>query len=336
MYFVVFLLFVHVNCQLTRLETNSPPGARNAAMWCSNDQQYVFGGKTLAGRTNSLWVYSSGQWTQLDDAPDSLSGVIHWTRGNELWMYGGRTTTIITDKLYKYSNSWSTITTNGPGPGPRYGSIFWYLDSTLYLYGGRSDNHTVQQDMWSLDRNNNWSLISTDKGPGPIDDGKAAVDHSTNNVYVYGGENQQDQIQDNILWMYNNAVGWTSMQIPLNDGREDHLMWISGRTLFIVSGKDETGNIDSDWQYSIESDSWSESDLGLDRWGAAMCQTTDDSVYVHGGRRNGVQLLNDVWTSAKVQPQTTQLADVMSTLTFVLVLVLGIAFAANKYRINKL
>ena len=336
------LLHKHQTPVFTDTALASPPGSRNPMVWCADDLMYVLGGKTDTGRTAQMWMYDSmvDRWFRLPDGPQAFSGAIHWNYGSYLWMYGGRTSDSISDSIYRYSipdRRWEMVP-SGNGPGPRYGSPFWYSQTKLHIYGGRTDNHTIAQDLWSLDMKTlSWNLVSNTNEPGPLDDGKAAVHNNV--VYLFGGEKITNK---NVLWTYTGNK-WNSIDIlegPVD--REDQTMWHNGQYLFIVGGKYDKTVVNDAWQLDTSTMVWQQVQgvSPSDRWGGDSCTLSSGQgqkkTLIYGGATNEAVRMNDVWLYGPTTPVLEQFVDnrvfIMSVLTFVLVVCLALGYIVKKHR----
>lgn len=341
-----------------------PPGRRDAAIWClPHDVVYLMGGRGTSARTDDIWRYeeSTDRWIWLGDAPHAVSGATAWTTDDEhLWFFGGRTDDhVVLPGVHAYDinrRRWTEIApTTQERPEARYGALSWYSAATghLWVYGGKSANKTLLQDMWTFDKQTlAWSPVAATSPPGPRDDG--AVAHQGASVYMLGGETSSLE-----LWHLDvNTMEWTQRAtLAITGGTlQDHAMWMTpaGDQLIVFGGKTASGDASRDtWVYTISDDTWTKaSSVPSVRWGASVCQDPEGYTFLVAGALTNTDFINDAWKHGQqynrvldvISGDTLQgnTAAVMAALTFVLLMIVVIVQSAcwcyrrRKSKINAL
>lgn len=337
-----------------------PPGRRNAALWClEEDVLYLLGGRGLSQRTDDLWRYeeAADRWIWLGDGPHAGSGFTAWTPDSDhLWAFGGRLDDgTALGRIHVYDVKRRRWTTTAPStrerPTPRYGALSWYSRDTgiLWLYGGKNANRTLLRDLWSFDmRTLAWTQVSATPQPGTRDDAAAVTRGAI--AYVLGGEGSSLE-----LWRLDmNTMEWTQHAAPPIEGGElqDHAMWMTpeGDKLVVFGGRLVGGDASPNpWEYTIATDTWTKAHSGpTARWGASSCQDPEGYTFIVAGVSSRTKYLNDVWKYGKVYSRASLVlygdtlqsntAAVMATLTFVLLavaVIVRLVYWCNQRRVKE-
>lgn len=96
--------------------------------------------------------------------------------------------------------TWSVVDATGDVPPPRVGVTMSTVGSTIYVFGGRDDEHTELNELYSFDTcTNKWTLLSSgDVGPPNRSYHSTASDER--HVYIFGGCGVTGRLND--LWAY--------------------------------------------------------------------------------------------------------------------------------------
>ena len=296
----------------------APFGRRNAALWCINDDIYVYGGKNDLERDSTMWMYRKEPqtWTPTDiDNVVGISGMAYWGDG---YMYGGRDDNhTVHAHVWKFGSGYLDV--SGGGPGPRYGMFYWYTGKDVYIYGGLDNTLAMRQDLWKLNVDTlEWTLVGEMNEPGPMDDGYAIYDVRANNAYLF-----RDR-----LWSYDIASNTWSALSDVNgpSKSEDMVMWVDSPTnsVIVFSGKTDTQSLNTMWAYNIGTKIWTTLEMDhkpSPRWGSSMC----GSMYLFGGASDG-RTYNDLWQYSEPTYVWTghyfsKVSATLSAITFVIVLI---------------
>lgn len=338
MWLLFVLLFTAIRCTTSKewsllpAPEPRPYGRRNSAMWCINDELYVYGGKNNHYRDPTMWVYQkeTRRWTQLADGPTpGLSGMAYWGDG---YLFGGRDDNgTAYDIVWKYGQSRERLMTN-IGPEPRYGMLFWATNTYLYVYGGTNSKHEQLQDMWKLHISKlEWTLVSDTNEMGTVDDGSAVYHSKSDVAYLWR----------NNLWSFDlKTEKWTNLGGGTNSppSTEDTALFIDSDSLYLYGGKTESATVDSFYSYAIKSGIWSKIETDTKpsaRWGHSMC----DNTYLFGGKHQK-HPYDDLWVYESTNLEQYEryflrVTTVMSILTFIAVLLFGfiiILMVRNKFQ----
>jgi N-acetylneuraminic acid mutarotase len=155
-----------------------------------------------------------------------------------LIIFGGKIDGGLSNAVHIYAiddNNWTSVET-GNNPEPRYGHTAVVYGSSLFVFGGRFANESVNNEIWSLNLTSfEWTQHFSTETPAP------RLWHTTvllNNKWIlYGGYNGASGTSD--VWSFDFAtLQWTEISAtsPL-DPRSGHVAVALEGEMFVVGGE---------------------------------------------------------------------------------------------------
>jgi len=206
------------------LQTPLPRNAMGMVYSTINSTIYMFGGGgTGYVFLNDMWSYNvsdpTPQWTSISMTnPMTESGgmgMVYSIINSTIYMFGGQNT--ITGNLnttWSYNvvdnpnTEWTSISMTGDIPSPRFnmGMVYSIFNSTIYMFGGYSDNY--KNDVWSYnvgDTNAQWMYLSITDSPSGRYRMSMVYSNFNYNMYIFGGYNGSTSTNDLLSLSYNYA-----------------------------------------------------------------------------------------------------------------------------------
>lgn len=348
------IIIAVINAQWLLLEEDSPKvlttednarssGRRHAALWCFNDDIYMYGGNDGQQSKNDVWKYETEnrRWLWQPDVPLTLTATEHtasWEIMGQLYMYTRKT------ELWMYKpeqRKWTLIVPSNSGidPGPLYASMYWVHkpSNQLYLYGGVSSmsNQTYSDLLWSYNINSNqWRQVTyAGSGPGPLAHGAAVLGNSEDTVYLFGGETSNDRLNDKLYQLDLSTMTWSTSPVSGTSGpsgRKDIVMWMSPtqEKVSVFGGRAGSEVFGEWWIYDHVLQQWYMDDGSGGpnaRWGSSGCRDSKGNFFMFGGTFDDPTYThNDVWKNGPLTP-----ANILTLLEFKLdAVTLGATVAA--------
>ncbi len=308
------------------------PRARGGqgAVWDEDGQRMLVfaGGESL----NDLWSYrpENNSWTRLTPTVAMLPALggaqsVWDARHGQMVIFAGDPGTADPgppDVVRGYrpaSNGWDEVTTSG-GPRLRTGhTVVWddELEQAL-VYGGRRDDGTVSDELWSYQpAGNRWTrLADGSSGPPARAFHSAAWDPRARQLWIFGGLGTSGAALDD-LWSYRLASGtWERVSAaPGPKARARHTaVWdtVAGEMLVYGGYRDQEGYTSEVWSYRPEDGRWTlrepngPAPVGRSRHAAAW-DAANRRMLIFGGFVGGVDYLGDLWAYEPARNAWTQL-----------------------------
>ncbi|EEC84159.1 hypothetical protein OsI_30530 [Oryza sativa Indica Group] len=168
---------------------------------------------------------AAGTWVKLEqkgDGPGARSSHAITLVGGTAYAFGGEFTprVPVDNAMYAFdlkSQCWSALDASGDVPPPRVGVTMASVGATVYMFGGRDQEHKELNELYSFDTaTNRWTLLSSGAGDGPPHrsyHSMVADAAGGGKVYVFGGCGDAGRLND--LWAYDVAAGrWEALPSP--------------------------------------------------------------------------------------------------------------------------
>jgi hypothetical protein len=298
-------------------EANAMPPARSQpAMWCLNDDVYVYGGEGADGeKLTDLWKFETetNRWFWQPAPPAGVEmSPLTWTANGRLWMNGWT----YNPELRAWGN-----TTRYPYGAP--GSAWYYLPTeTLYVYA---------PPRLTAFANGQWTAQAF-SGDSPALPGRATV--IGDSAFVF----ERD------LYCFDVAAStWTHVNAStFPDGRADVATLIDQRTntVAIFGGRIGAEIFGDTWTWDDEKSQWMRlsSNGPAPRWGVGSCvnQQSGETFVFGGATDDPSKKYNDLWKFGPLSKQnildildfqlnatalSAYIGAVFGVLTFVLIVV---------------
>jgi N-acetylneuraminic acid mutarotase len=307
------------------------PRARggSGAVWDEARQQMLIfaGGESL----NDLWSYrpDTNIWSRLTPLvtvlPALASAQSVWDPvRSQMLLFGGDTGTadhgpVDVVRIYRpATHGWEEIPTNG-GPRVRSGHTVVWDDETgqVLVYGGRRDDNTVSDEVWSYQPvGNRWTRLA-DGTAGPVGRAfhSAAWDPRGRQLWIYGGLGANGSAVED-LWSFRPATGaWQRFAGgPGPRARARHTaVWdpVAGEMLVYGGYRDQEGYTSEVWAFRPEEARWvvreatGAAPVGRSRHTAAW-DSASQRMLIFGGFVGGVDYLGDLWAYEPARNAWTQ------------------------------
>lgn len=186
------------NCECT--------GRRHPAFIVKDDKIYVGLGDDLTGDLDDWHIYDmvADTWTEGPDIPSN--GRHHpfmFEANDEIFAGMGHSSSTIFDDWYRFdtsTNSWQSMN-DFPGEARVAGTQFGHQGKG-YVLSGDGDNHSWMPtgEFWEYDAVlDSWTELEPHPGISRWAPGSFVIDGS---VYLFGGENRQQETLQNSMWSY--------------------------------------------------------------------------------------------------------------------------------------
>jgi len=272
------------------------PAPRNSQGECVHESKlFIYGGRGPQGRLNDLWCYDmdSRQWECLvannsKEAIDLRSGCLLEHDGlHTLYVgFGFTEFPVARSDVYAfdlYTGKFSgPISIQGTSPPPRVNFRSWFLDGSLWLYGGSPDGVQCLDDLWSLDvRTRIWTQHRARGKAPPAAQWVSCLRHRDEQVILFGGHGD-DSLPVKLFHMLDcRKMVWTDLTEGFE--RPATVRPILGHSHMNVVAEGEVPPEDSEPV----------------RWEHLMCSTpattlVGDHLVVWGGW-TGVEHRSDLW-----------------------------------------
>ncbi|KAJ3105898.1 hypothetical protein HDU97_007397 [Phlyctochytrium planicorne] len=209
----------------------SPEGLLGHTQNKLNGNELVFfGGQRANGNLNNvLYFYNidSVNWTSIAPSnggvwPPAVQnhGAVFRKSTQELVVLGGtKSDGTFNQDVWKYStssNSWSTLSVSGKGPGSRVRhSVALPDDKNLYLWGGQDDGANVKNELWKLDLDANaWSQVQPYSSTPDATFSASLVAVNGTDLILFGGNNGVSDLSS--LWRYSISSNTWKLETPVN------------------------------------------------------------------------------------------------------------------------
>lgn len=318
---------------ITQNPLAQPPLYTLPAVWCSQAEQGVI---YALNDLQQVWRFEveSKRWIWQPDVSLMSRPIAYWTIQNKFYLL------VNSSNFYYYDlNTRNFVSLPSYPHSVQVYPAFWthQASNRLYVLNGA--------DLTAFDvHSNTWTDIPMQLAPqGPSVYVNVSAVLSDQVVYVYMEDKLWEMDLTSFKWVQS-PVKATTPPGPL---RINYNIWKTSNQLYLFGGISGSKLYGDTWSYSLDNKEWkliSESAGPSARWGSGQC--TDDStgyVYLFGADGH-----NDMWqygpfTAKNLFEQiewkldsatlASTLAAIMSTLVFVGLVILGIAYCA--YRCKK-
>lgn len=165
----------------------------------------------------------AGTWVKLEQkgaGPGARSSHAITLVGDTAYSFGGEFTPRmpVDNTMYALdlkAQSWSALDATGDVPPPRVGVTTASVGGTVFVFGGRDQDHKELNELYSFDTaTNTWALLSSgEDGPPHRSYHSMVADGERNRVYVFAGCGDAGRLND--LWAYNVTAGqWEELPSP--------------------------------------------------------------------------------------------------------------------------
>lgn len=163
----------------------------------------------------------AGKWIKLEQkgtGPGARSSHAVSLVGEKAYVFGGEFTPRVPVDNFMHvfdleQRTWAILDVTGDVPPPRVGVTMASIGSTIYVFGGRDQEHKELNELYSFDTiTNKWSLLSSgDMSPPHRSFHSMAADDSC--IYIFGGCGNADRLKD--LWAFDTtARNWIMFPLP--------------------------------------------------------------------------------------------------------------------------
>eukprot|EP00933_Yihiella_yeosuensis_P061799 TRINITY_DN64651_c0_g1_i1.p1 TRINITY_DN64651_c0_g1~~TRINITY_DN64651_c0_g1_i1.p1 ORF type:complete len:458 (+),score=30.26 TRINITY_DN64651_c0_g1_i1:68-1441(+) len=220
-----------------------------------------------AGATTSDWTkineIAPGRWGH--------SAVMHAGKDIMLVHGGGYSVTGYLNDLWQYSlqdNSWTQLMSGGPGR-EGHTAVMDPSRDIMWVFGGYSYDLGYPNAVWQYSlQDNSWTSQTAEPGEEePIGrwEHSAMIDPGSDVMLVFGGGKESYTSLLNDLWQYSlQDKAWTMLLAeqgaPVPSARLGHaaVMDTVRGIMLVFGGYSNDGVLGDLWQYSLQSNSWSE------------------------------------------------------------------------------
>ncbi|KAG2559095.1 hypothetical protein PVAP13_8NG319184 [Panicum virgatum] len=169
----------------------------------------------------------AGTWVKLEQkgtGPGARSSHAIALVGDTAYAFGGELTprVPVDNTVYAFhlkAQTWSPLAATGDVPLPRVGVTMAAVGGTVYMFGGRDQDHKELNELYSFDTSaGKWAFLSSGAdGPPPRSYHSMAADGDAasggGRVYIFGGCGATGRLND--LWGYDVAAGrWEQLPPP--------------------------------------------------------------------------------------------------------------------------
>lgn len=260
----------------------------------------VFSGSDPKGKfPNDVWILDLEEMTWRcvngEDCPNGRhfhSAVFY---DGSMWIFGGTSNGIHQDlNVFNCSSlKWSTVTTLGVAPCPRYGHCSVVHNDIMYVFGGYDQNGFACNDLYEFDLASlTWSK-PTISGVVP----KEAYHHSgvvhKGSMYCFGGYRKA---YNEILEYRFATKSWSFLQTSGNAPmpRWGHSAVVYGNCMYVVGGRDRVTNFSDCYCFNFDTNVWKKIEcVGMEGRFFSSAILCNDSMYIFGGRNIHAFCFND-------------------------------------------
>jgi hypothetical protein len=249
--------------------------------------------------------------------PPNILGASSWVKDNLLWAFGGQTYIGFTNVLHYLSDlwyydpsadSWTLYNSSAAGacdpnpyttpgyPSARYGAASWVSNETLFLFGGKGQNGTLN-DLWTFVNDTYWVNLENTYSPSARYFSTTWEDYQ-GNVWLYGGINSLNQTLSD-MWQYNTTGYWNLICNSCAPGsREAAFSWRKHSHLLLYGGTLNTTEPQF-WSFDLNALEWNifnqtNTPNANGRIGGSSWKLNDGSIWLFGGKSTA-GTHNDVW-----------------------------------------
>eukprot|EP01095_Lingulamoeba_sp_RSL-Kostka_P001117 TRINITY_DN1159_c1_g1_i2.p1 TRINITY_DN1159_c1_g1~~TRINITY_DN1159_c1_g1_i2.p1 ORF type:complete len:645 (-),score=189.55 TRINITY_DN1159_c1_g1_i2:105-2039(-) len=239
------------------------------------DSMYVFGGYTDGGiHTNDFFClhFPTRTWKKLpyvNHTPEKRHSHTSVIMNDKLFIFGGigsasrnSSQPLMMNSLYYYDfieKKWCVLFKNDESnediPCPRWGHSAVVYEGKMYIFGGYSNQHYLN-DLWVYDpESNQWELVvPTGKKPNPRHF-HAAVTYK-DSMYIISGFGLSANHED--IFRYNFVSNeWTCFDNK-TPPRRGHSAIIHENCVYIFGGKNEKQRFSSLLEYNFDTKTWAD------------------------------------------------------------------------------
>lgn len=172
----------------------------------------------LVGSIHLKLIFVGIQLEQKGTGPGARSSHAVSLVGQKAYVFGGEFTPRVPVDNYMHvfdleQRTWAILDVTGDVPPPRVGVTMASIGSTIFVFGGRDQEHKELNELYSFDTiTNKWSLLSSgDTGPPHRSYHSITADDSR--IYIFGGCGNAGRLKD--LWAFDTiAHNWIMFPLP--------------------------------------------------------------------------------------------------------------------------
>ena len=264
-----------------------PEGRESAAMWCHDDDIYVFGGTGTYSALGDLWKFETetNRWFWQPQPPSELgerTQMASWYLNGKFWIYGGTNNAgAVYADMWTYdpaTRKWAILT--NASHVPVSGAAAWThpQTSSLYLYKDPGQFYVFRTETGA------WERLHL-RGSAPGSPPSTALGFEQDRVYALSYELYEYDVSTNL---------WSQTNTSWNSPRDGASIWLTSEQnkVLIFGGKDGSQLLSDLWEYDIEKREWTQlrNNKPGERAYASLCTSQTGSTYIFGG-----SLHNDLW-----------------------------------------
>ena len=291
-----------------------PIGRQNAAMWCHNDDIYIYGGSGPFKTLGDLWKFETetSRWFWEPSPPLALhdrTKSATWSINGKMWLYGGKNlNNRVFNDLWSYhpeTREW--INEHTAACTPLYGMASWThpQSNRLYMYGGKTTTtHTnaFNNHIFVFDIKTKKCKSLPYKGISPKSNAISVIGFEQDVVYLID--------DDTKIYTYDIIKNtWSNLNNTFtNVPRIGENLWLTSKQneLMVFGGKYGSELFGDTWLLDIKTKEWTQQpDNGPgQRWGTSQCTNKKGSTYFFGGSfEDPTKKHNDLWKYGDLNKQ---------------------------------
>ncbi|MCZ7584923.1 MAG: hypothetical protein M5R36_17195 [Deltaproteobacteria bacterium] len=174
--------------------------------------------------------------------------------------------------------------TLGETPSARTGHAMAALpDGSVLLFGGKDGDGNVLGDTWIFSgaKDGGWDNAAPPNAP-EARHGHKMVTLPDGKVMLFGGENINAELQNDLHKFENNGWHPTAPSTASPPGRRDHLAWTDGQKLYVSGGRTASETLSDLWEYDFASNAWTQRADAPHPIAGAAVGSTEYTAYVTG------------------------------------------------------